>query len=468
LADYGWNLSDLDNFMKVYLTNRKIDQYTHNVPLLEALKGSLVTDGFVGKKHELLMKTTRGFTGQAHQENQAVQVPKTPDFDPYYITLRELMTVAGLTDQMLDRATGGAGAWGVATGEALVECEQDMDWMLEQTLLGDGTGVLARVSTGTDNTGGSWTLTCDNTYNEIGCWENTQMIKVGENVSVYQADGTTVACSDGVVTAVAPGYRTAAGSWAAPTGTVTISGTESAGTLETDGYFIRKRVPGYTDATYVPVGAYPMGLSGVVQAYTGNTLSAPITTFQGIVRAAGYPSLNSLVLRAADFTPSGDSDGTPTDWDLSVVDDVITQINMSTKQKVDLIVCHNFIAQAIGRKQKSEWGSSIILQNGPNGQGQTASAVRMAKQFETSDGRLIPIVPVGNMSRHSMFLLTKDNLRLYNLGGFKYKQYSAGGPWMKSPADRKTNVEAWYHGYTQLGAERCDGCARIDDLRYDV
>lgn len=459
-------LSDLNNWMKNYASGVIVQEDYQETSFYEVLRGNVERVPHVGDYVEMLIQDTRPFTAKAHGEDADIPYPDDLSFQKVYVPLREVIVNAGLTRQALDRAVGGDASWGRIVDRVLSEQKRDFMWLMEVCSIGNGTGMLARVKSAANN-GSVTTVTCDNTYTDFG-WDNVALMKPGMLIEIYASDGTTKRNinSEGYarVTSVTFGDRN---NGAAQDGTFTYASAGVDAVADNDVVYIygaKSEGLGVT-SKYVPEGPFPMGLTGIVQGngddYAG---SADMTTFQGLVRA-NYPTLQSTVYQATDYD-STYSDGTPNDWSLSLISDAISQVKTSTGGLVNLLVCSSELAMAIHRKNRAETGFSVTV--GDTGRlNQNAVGSQYANSFLCPDGRIIPIKVSETCPENVLYGLTTDDLTWYVKGKFDYLRLN-GQVWDKSYNDRKTNFEAPYGGYTQIGAERCDRCFCMQDLATNV
>jgi len=515
------NLTNLNFFMKNYPTMEIVPEQHHWSSLYDALRGQIQKDGFYGDLAEILIQTGHPYTATAFGENVAVPLPGQLAFVKQLIPLKQVIVNAGLTMQMMDRATGGNTSWDNIVTRVLDAQRREFNWMMEICAIGDGSGRLCRVY----SAGGGTTpvLTVDNTYSNWG-WENTSLIKVGMQVELWKADGTQIADESSgtlvtlgthdsfTVTAVTFGDRT---NGAATTGTITLKPTPCAdrtavtttndlatsiiargatvylyGTRSKLGQTIAMDSAGTgsgtatcyksgyigTSGTIYTYASLPMGLTGIVStvgtsaathAYDDDQTGSCMNwvTFQGLTRAT-YPTMYSPVYRGADFDGT---DETPSDWDLSVISDAMNQVNSDTGKWTDLLICSSQLALAIQRRSKAESNLQVTVsapQPGEKALAQTAGAV-YANSFLRPDGAVIPIMVSKTIPRNVLYGLCTEDLRWFTKGNFDFLRME-GDIWMKSPADRLANFEAPFGGYSQIGAERCDSSFRIEDMKDNI
>jgi hypothetical protein len=212
----------------------------------------------------------------------------------------------------------------------------------------------------------------------------------------------------------------------------------------------------------------PMGLLGIVQDGTSYSGAAQLSAFQNLNRA-DYSSLRARMYKAQDFGLSSESpsNGTPTAWDLSVISDAIADVwRGGGKGKVDMLLCSANLAMAIMRRNRSESNITVNVSS-TDRENQGAVGSMFANKFIAPDGRLIPIKVVETIPENVLYGLCLEDLSWYPFGDFDFiREY--GDIWEPSRGDRKTNVEAPYGGFYNIGAERCDNCFVIQDMRTDI
>ena len=225
------NLTNLNFFMKNYPTMEIVPEQYHWSTLYDALGAQMQKDGFYGDLAEVLIQTGYPYTATAFGENVPIPSPGQLAFVKQWIPLKQVIVNAGLTQQMMDRATGGNTSWDNVVTRALESQRQEFKWLMELASIGDGSGRLCRVYSATGTT--TPVITVDNTYGNWG-WENTALLKVGMKVELWKADGTQIADETSgtlvtlgtkdafTITAVTFGDRA---NGAATTGTVTLATT---------------------------------------------------------------------------------------------------------------------------------------------------------------------------------------------------------------------------------------------------
>ena len=498
----GVNLTDLNNFMKNYASGTIVpEQFTWGT-LYDALKANIKKNEFRGDAVEQLIQTSYPFTGTAFGENIAIPYPQTLGFTKNWIPLKQVIVNAGITKQALDRAVGGDASWGRAVDMVLRAQREEFKWLMELCAIGDGTGRLARSSgagvydgsSSVSSTGKSVTITCDNTYTDFG-WENTALIKKGMWVEAYLANGTRSAESTTYawkVCATTFGNRNNAVASADTSGTVVIevssdissqfdngtvlfiAGTRSAcsaAELGLAGTGVGSPAVCYEATNMMGnvenYASLPMGLVGIVQTSSDNTYSdasidCTLDKFQGLARSS-YTTLNAAVYDGGDF---GGTEGTPEDWDLSVISDAINQNYSNTGKWTDLLLCSSELAMAINRRNRSEQNFTVNVNNTGN-LNQNAVGAQFASHFLRPDGATIPILVTKTCPANVLYGLCTEDLDWWTKGDFDFLRLNRE-VWDKSYNDRYANFEAPFGGYSQLGAKRCDSQWVIQDMKNNI
>lgn len=458
----GVNLTDLANYMKDYPSGRIEPDEKVDWPLLDAMRPNLNTEMFIGDNVEVLIKDTRPYTGKAHYENADIPYPGTQSWAKQLIPLREVMVNAGLTRQALNRAIGGDSSWGTVVDEVLRDQQVDFNWLLNSILIGNGSGAVARIVSAAYSNNVT-TITCDNTYTDSGI-ENVQLLKIGQQLEIYDSGGTQVEGASSAVqwevTGVTFGDRANSTS---TTGTITVAdvgGTLQGNISDNDVIYI------YDAKTSGLTGPMPMGLVGIVQGNGDDYAGAfALTTFQNLVRAS-YSSLQGRVYQATDFA-TGATDGTPDDWDLTTISNAIKDVERGTgRGMVSHLILGNDLAMALSRRNWSESGINVTIANTEQGN-QTVVGSEYAQRFRTPDGRVIPILVADTIPENCLYGITMNDLVWHVKGAFDFYRLN-GQVWDKSYNDRKTNFEAPYGGYMQISANRCDNAFCIQDMKTNI
>jgi hypothetical protein len=324
------------------------------------------------------------------------------------------------------------------------------------------------------NDGSTTTVTCDNTYLDFG-WENVARIKKDMYVEIYSAAGSQRSLNSlgyAPVTAVTFGSRANSTS---TTGTFTYA---SAGTDSiADGdivYIYGSHSSGVHESEYA-VGhtdnvCLPIGLTGIVQSAAADYLvdsatDYKLTTWQKVTRSS-YATQLAYQYDAADFA-SGGAAGTPDEWDLSVITDMISDGYRNSGKYIDTIMCSSHLAQCMHRLMRSEGGVNVVVSS-TGGINQKIVGSETAKTFIRPDGAEIPIIVSDTIPRNVIYGLCTEDLFWLTMGDYDDlapRLTGTGGTWMKSPNDRKTNFEAPFGGYSNIAAEACNSSFVALDLR---
>jgi hypothetical protein len=357
-------------------------------------------------------------------------------------------------------ASGGPASWGRAVEDALDAMYEDLAWVNCITAMGHGTAALGRIlACSEDGSTGVYTATLGNTYADFG-WDGAHFIRPGMLIDIYNGSSIVTTAGGIRVTSVT---RTPRKNGAFVSDTIVFS--------DTTGLTIAGNYIVYLGNSR---NNLPMGLTGIIQNSNGGTFAdayagvASVTTFETLTRAS-YSSLMSNVYQATDFGPDAASpaDGTPTDWDLSVISDAIEDIaNGTGRGKINHLLCNGKLARAIHRRMKSESNLTVTIDS-TGSERQSAVGDQVANKFICPDGRVIPIHVNNIFPNNCLFGLTKENLIFFPYGDFDFHR-PYGEVWCKTMGDRKLNFEAPYGGKYELGAERCDNFFKIEDMRDDI
>lgn len=472
----GITIDDLNNYMMNYPSRRIVANEITDAPLLEALKKNIDTESFRGDNIEILIKTKQPFTGKAHYEDADIPYPKDTAFVKQLIPLREVIVNAGLTRQAMMRATGGAASWGRIVDDVLRDQQVDFKWLLNLACMGNGTGALARVGANADGAvavvpseADTVVIYCDNTYTDFG-WENVALMKAGMSVDLWDTSGGAYVTGGKGLEVISVGFKSRSnGAFAAPaagTSCFTVQcASEAAATALAAAIQDNDVVYLYDSKDNLP-----MGLAGIVQDGTLYGSIQALTDFQGLTRSK-YSSLRARTYAAASsgsaigFGAASDNPayGTPCKWGLSVISDAIADVARGGgRGKTDMLLCSSALAMAIQRKSATE--SNITVNVSTTGKmNQPASGSQYANKFICPDGRIIPIVVAETIPENVLYGLCLDDWNWFPFGDFDFvREY--GEIWEPSRGDRKTNVEAPYGGFYNVGVNRCDNQFRIIDL----
>lgn len=424
-------------------------------PVLQVLKSRVDRDAFKGKRIEVKIKTKIGGYAEGTTETQDIPGGRSATWATQYVDLKRVIANAQLTSESIDRVKKGDNAWIDAVADSLADMRLYFNYVLEIACLGNGTGIVAEVSAAADS-GGVVTVTCDNDYTKMGI-ENTQALQKGMLVDFYQSNGTTLRLANKEVTAVTVGKRTAAGAYAVPTGTFTITHAPGHGIVDGDLVVLKNSL-----------NALPMGLGGIVQDGTHFTaVYGRVATFQNLTRTS-YPSLQSTIYQATDFGLTSESpvDGVPTLWAPSTISDAITEAEANSGVLVTDLFCHSDLASALNRLNASSNSISVNVA-ATTGIQQIVVGNQHAKFFETADGRQIPIHVCRTMPRYVLKGVSADTLHWSVDEEFDFLRLF-GDIWGPTKDDRKADYEAPFRGRYELWTERCDGSFDLQDLRVDV
>jgi hypothetical protein len=458
------------------------------------LKANVKKNEFTGNNVKILMETTTPFTFQAFGERVDLPYGSPLGFQEMYIPLKEVISTAEITKQMMDRATGGDASWGAILPRILAARKRDFLWGMELCFMGDGTGRLARSngagvydgSSTVSSTGKSITITCDNTYGDFGV-ENVALIKKGMWIEAYLANGTRSAESTTYAWKVCQVTFGDRDNSTATTGTVVIevdsdinaqfddgttlflAGTMSNASSILDDVGSSRRYEATNAMGSVEIYCtLPMGLLGLVQDsnasydYSDGSINYTLDVFQGLAPAS-YDTLNSQVWDGSNL---GGSRGTPEDWTLSVITDAINRVETDTGGTIDVIMVNSKMAIAMANQNASE-GSATLSVTSTGKFDQPVAGTRYAKAFLAPDGRSIPIQICKSIPENCLYGLCLDDLIWYTKGDFAPTALT-GEEWMLSPNQRKAVFEAPFGGYSQIGAVRRDRHILIQDMKNNI
>ena len=424
-------------------------------PLLARVESKYdAADYFLGKYAVIRMKTAVPYNVAPRVEAGDVPLPGQHAFEAMRVRLREYTGSTGITQNEMEEAAGQPLAAGVLAEEKLADCIADMRRTLNMELGGDGTGRLARVASWNGTTK---TVTVDNTIADFG-WSGCARIRDGMKVDIYTvADITgssawTVKCSGVTVSNVNRAL-----------GTFVVSGSTNA---PADGDFVFLS----NSVTLTPDGKFSsfngcQGLMNIVDdgATTGwgsggdtNNGSWYGATFQGVDRRL-YPQLQAKILKANDWGTG--TAGTPASWDLAVINDAIRWVDEEGDGDGDVsaLYMNGRMRDCLMRKAANEQNPFVTTDDGKIVPGM------YIEQFRTSNGKLLPIIPITGLPNNTIYAVTERDFKLY--WPVKPSWYKRNGQiWAESPGARNMTYEAWLRTVIQLGARRCDNCVRIEDL----
>lgn len=497
-----WSLSALDKYTRdlpdekrTISLDRKLD-----IGLFEELAPNLQKSGFTPAGNiEFRIKTTTPLRGQAHGENIDLPTGGTPAFTDVSVPLREIVDVATITKQALDRATGMPGSWGSAVDDAQGDMINiSFKEVLQYCAVGNGTGLLARIeqtnNAVTNPTATSVKFFCDNTSDEFG-WDNTKMIQVGMQLEIASSAGTTYtdtswAASTGTVTAVYSQPR-ANGTKASImdancTSYVTIECATSgiatslqAGIANGDLVFRAGSVSNGIDSTlYTP---YPRGLfyflnggmngaaSALLTGMCGSGQTTVYSNYCGKARAT-YPSLQARIHQGGQsgYLSGSGTIGTPEDWDLSDLTDAMVAIEEGTgKGRVNLVMCNKQMGLCLARKTKTENSTQVVVTTTGAANAQAVALPRIPKTIDGPDGQPVKLIINKMWPSNSLGLFDTRDITLAQKGSFDYLNLY-DKIWGPTKDDRKGNFEAFFGGYMQMYATRCDNMALMQDLADNI
>jgi len=451
-------LSDLEYYSRDYVSGRIVTNENLDVKLFDALKGVMQEGKFIGGNVDILLRTTQPYTAQAHTEDADIPYPGTVAFVKMQVPLKEVIVNAGLTLQARDRATGGLASWGRIVEEVLDDQQIDLKNLLRCACMSNGTGIIAVAhgsATGAGSVGDPYVIALENTYTTLGI-ENAALCQVGMKIDVYAANLTTKLISGGEITARTFGNRA---NGAATNGSISVVGTLLTGALADSDVIVPTN----------SLNLLPMGLVGLIQDGTHYTASqGRLTTFQTQTRTS-YSALKALVWQATDFGLASESpsDGTPTVWSIGSIDDIFTTIETGTGRKQpNLLMCGKNLAKTIDRRSKEENNITVTVST-VQARVQPAAGSRYATEYIAPDGRRVPIKIDNAIPDNVLYGLCLDDLNFYPFGKWDFlREY--GDIWEPARGGRKTNYEAPFHGYYNIGADRVDNCFVMQDMRTDL
>ena len=470
----------IQNYTLEYLKGGVMGYDTLDVALFKTLEGFSSVDQFMGEHIEQIMRTTRPFTGEAFYERKDIVAADSWEYERTMLKNTEFMVNTELTIQAIERAAGRPNSWGNIVMDALDLLQDDRDWLMKLSAIGDGTGRLGVVkgNTGITESSDTFTVTLDNTYDDFG-WDNCWLLRPGMKIDIRNASGADLGstCNGLRIDSVTQGTRSTSG-YAAVDGTFTFTTTAalvgSGEPLENPDNFIvyLSGSAGSIATAEMSAGTTASdttklmtGLTGIV---TDNVIfgSGAHAYFQGRTRAT-HPALKSQVTRL--------NNGVPTDsWDATTISNVVRNLmigNYRVKPSDLVILCNSRIAMAMHNLNISATygGAGGISVTVPNGQQafQAVTGSRIAQAFIAPDGTPIPIVIDETLPPHYLFVLNKPNFTLYR-NGWGFVSDMNTGVWMRTAGGRKLAYEAPYRGWVQLGVDRCDTCAVLSDLGYNI
>ncbi|MDO8472422.1 MAG: hypothetical protein Q7T05_01245, partial [Dehalococcoidia bacterium] len=253
--------------------------------------------------------------------------------------------------------------------------------------------------------------------------------------------------------------------------------TESGGTITSDSADGTWK---YEQTNYIGAidvhATLPMGLTGILQTtdtnydYNNGTVDYTLDTFQGLARA-DYSTLRAKFFNGTDITGGSGTAGTPGDWDTSTVTDAWNTVKTATmgEGQPDLILLSSELSTCWDRLNSGQITITMDAAKA-NGWSTYVEGAQYAKPFRAPNGRLIPVVVCDAIPKNCMYGITTKHLHWMVKGGaFDFMPYGDnGGLWRLFTGHRYRLYEAWFGGYSQLAAERCDGAFILQDLADNI
>lgn len=454
-----WSIEAINAYMRDVPSKKIVANEIQDVGFFKALTKNFNNSQFQGLNIVNLLKVGAPMRTKAHGER--LDLPGTGNAKYYEmkVPLAELITNAGITKQALDRATGMPGSWGRIVNDALDDMETDFEYGKCLSAIGNGTGALCRVSAAASD-GTNVTVTSDSTYTDF-FWDNVHLIREGMLVEIYSSDGNTKRTPAGgaEVLSVTFGNRK---NGAATTGSFVIAGATDLGISDNDIVYIHGAKSEGLDRPFAMGMAYifqdGVHFSGIMQE----------TNAYGLARAT-YKSLRARIIQASDFglTSEGPVDGTPTYWDLSMIDDqIIAARKGSGKGQIDTMMANSDLARCIMERNHAKWGITVNL-NDAKGQGTTVSGTRIPTKYIGPNGEEIDFIVDELLPNNCLAMFPTRDVMMHQLNSFDYLRMY-GDIWGPTKNDRKSDYEAPYGGYLQFSADRCDNCIMIQDMRTNI
>ena len=463
-------LTDLNNYTRSLPSKRITVDKIQSVGLFMALLSSFIHMPFdASDKIELLIKTKTPIRGKAHGESKDMPTAGAPAFGKANVPLAELIDIAGITKQAMDRVTGMPGSWGSAVDMAIDDLLQ-ISWqaLLQFSTIGTGTGKLCRLVSAAQ-VGSTAYVRCasDSTYVDYG-WDNVTQMYDGMLVEIYDSGLTTKRTASGgqEVSNVTPGRRSAS-TYAAANGTFDIECADASTAATLAGQLADNDVVYWHGTKSDGLGSgfpLPRGLFYFLQ--DGTHMSDQVQTGYFNLTRTDYNSLVARIYQATDFGLSSESpaDGTPTFWDDSVIGDVCHDIKHGSGHGiVDTILVNDALGKCYGRMTKDK--VTITLTSEQAAAGMRPALPRAPKVIEGPDGP-INVISDEAIPANCMILFDSHDAYMYQHGEFDWLRLF-GDIWGPSKGDRKTDWEAPYGGYLQFAWDRCDNMALVQDLRSD-
>lgn len=452
-ALYGDSLAQLNDLMLDDYQKGLVDAVKEDPKL--ALYNRIVENGTIEKKKftaggkaYIGVKTGRPATGASKAEGAEVPRLGTRSVKEIYFDTVRVYSVAGLTDEALQRASGYPDSYVSLVDDELQDCALDMRLTVSRMLQGDGTGRLGRVVSVTGTTGDG-TITFDNTRFDFG-WAGTAMIRPGMTLEFHAGkDSNGVYIHDS--TAVAKVCKVYVVSKTATVLTVTCVSGSIANLADND--------IAYVEGTF---GNDSNGLLNLIDDGSIESGSAEQggsqagTTFMGLDRTL-YPFLQARIYRGGD---NGGVDGTAKTWTLDLLDQVDDAMSSGDGGgHITALYVGNGMARQLRRKAQAT--ASINTPLGTTVKGRKLIAGVSVTEILIND-RPVPIIKMSSIPANVIYAPDEREFKFYERFPMGFKKEN-GGVWLPS-RDRKDNYEAWMRWDFQLACERCDNFARIEDL----
>jgi len=461
----------------------------NNIPdvgFFDALKGQFNnTDFIAGANVQQLIKSGIPLRAKAHGENIAKPVGGVPSFNSLTIPLAEIIDVATITKQALDRANGMPGSWGCAVDEAVNDMQNySFKEFLRFCTIGTGTGRLARVHSAaveSDGSANTWLkVYCDNTYDEFG-WDNVQMIQEGMVLEISETGAAVVAnCSSyssdtsALYPVISVGFADRANGASSTIATTnggyfildcfsTAAATEAATAWNNSDYYVY-RYGAVRDALGsgfpLPRGLFYFLQDGTLLSGQDSAAHDTQGSYFGLTRSS-YASLRARIVQGA-------SAGTPEDWDMSDISGEMLRIKKgSGKGDVDTVLVNLDMAACLGRRSDSEHTVQVVSSTTEAASKQTVAVRQIPQYIKTPTGKLAKVIVDEAMPNNSLAMLDSRDLWMHQLGAFDFLRLF-GDIWGPTKGDTYTNFEALYGGYLQFSASRCDNMCLMQDMRSDI
>lgn len=442
-----------------------IKTVTFRNPVWYRVEQKLRMSDFYGEYAKLTIHTKRPLNAAPRVEAGDVRLPGKDEFKEQHITLAQIMSSIGWTQEEAEDA--------VRTNDAAVanlveikiaDAPGDVQLKLNLFYNGDRTGRLARVSAYS-----SQTVTVDNTQANFGMYDGVAGIEVGMRVDIYTVPdivGTTawtIRATNVEVTAV--NRSTNQFTYATVTGDS--SSVDNNNAQDNDFVFVSGSVI-LDGANKFSAWAGPMGFHGIVDAggsdgqefhdgssnaYNGCWSGK---TFQNLDRTL-YPVLQSTIARADTW--AGGTAGTPATCNLGVIEDYIRYLDEENRAGggVTVLMMNGATRDWMANKA---WSRQNAFVDGNSGKVVPGIVIQ---QYRTQTGKLVDIVPIWNMP--DGVILMGDESDLIHFVKNPIGWYRRNGRVIfDSPGQRNLTHESWLRCRTQLATRRCDRWVRIEDI----